>query len=180
MKETRSKKNERDHKRFLIGTWLYSLALVLVVLIFVYAVWFAFVLVRDDGMLPAVHAGDVLMCSKLSVYLSKIRRGDVFAFQNDARESPYLGRVVALGGETVQIQDGRVYIDRIWLDESGYVTGKSEDMDAVTVEEGYVFVMPDNRDRLSPDGQTMLIPLSSMLGRAVIRVSPLSRIGVFA
>ncbi len=85
-----------------------------------------------------------------------IERGDVvvFRFPRD-REKDYIKRVIALGGETIEIRNKKIYINgRKWDDPYGVFKGPlggvSEELynfGPYTVPQGHIFVMGDNRDR---------------------------------
>ena len=172
MKENRSTLNKSTHNRF-------RLVIVLLVLCFTYTVWFSFAVVSDDGMLPSLKDGDIIMYNKLAIYFGGIDRSDVLIF-NDENGNISLGRVIALSNEKIQISANKTYINGILLDESGYYTGTVADMEQMLIPEGFVFVMPDNRNAVSLSTEAMLISVNDIVGIAALRVSPLNRIGVFA
>ena len=91
-------------------------------------------------------------------------------------------RVIATGGQTVDLRDGVVYVDGVPLDEP-YTQGKpSNDLNSgitypYTVPEGHVWVMGDNRTNSADSRAFGAIPLESVTGHAVLRYWPLDRIG---
>ena len=95
----------------------------------------------------------------------------------------YVKRVIATEGQTVDIRDGKVYIDDQLLDEP-YYEGITNVMDAtvtfpLTVDEGYVFVMGDNRPNSldSRSSHLGLVPKEAVVGKSQFRVWPLTEIG---
>ncbi|MBQ2661313.1 MAG: signal peptidase I [Clostridia bacterium] len=178
MKETRKSINKKTHTSFRITTWAYTAIVTALVLVFTYAVWFSFAVVSDDGMMPTLKSGDVLLCSRLEKYFGGIKRGDVLVFY-DNNGNKVLGRVVALENETVEIRDNKTYINGILFDEESYSTGTISDVEKITVPDGVVFILPDDRNS-TPLLDFTLIPFDSIKATAVLRLFPFSRIGVFA
>ena len=95
-------------------------------------------------------------------------------------------RVVALGGQTVDMKDGVVYVDGQALDEP-YVTGESWPLAAqadgitvtfpYTVPEGSVWVMGDNRENSADSRYLGAVSQENIIGVVVLRYWPLNRFG---
>ncbi|HET9443753.1 MAG TPA: signal peptidase I [Acidimicrobiales bacterium] len=89
----------------------------------------------------------------------------------------YIKRVVALGGETVEGRDGHVYVDGLRLEEpylpDGMVTA---DFAPVTVGEGQLWVMGDNRANSSDSRVFGPIGEDLVVGRTLFRLLPIPRI----
>ena len=106
-----------------------------------------------------------------------------FSLSPSLKKRYYVKRIIALPNQTVDIKDGKVYIDGAVLDEP-YYSGITSVMDTsvkypVTVEEGMVFVMGDNRphskdSRSSDLGQ---VPFDAVIGKAKLRIWPLNKAG---
>ena len=96
----------------------------------------------------------------------------------------YVKRIIALPGQTVDLIDGKVYIDGEKLDEP-YYEGITQSIDAsvkypITVDEGMVFVMGDNRPHSKDSRSSELgqVPYDALLGRSRIRIWPLTALGL--
>lgn len=175
----RVERNRAEHKRQRAYTWLWSLFVVAMVLTLFFTVWLFGVQVRDNGMAPAVEAGDVILFDRLAKLFQTPARGDILAF-SAADGGTCVGRVVALPGEAVAIVGGRVYIGGILLDERAYAMGAlPADMQTTALPLGCFFVLPDDRTCAVVDAETLTIEASQIKGRAFMRVSPISRIGIF-
>ena len=106
-----------------------------------------------------------------------------FSLSPSLKKRYYVKRIIALPGQTVDIKDGKVYVDGKVLDEP-YYSGTTSIMDSsvkypVTVEDDMVFVMGDNRphskdSRSSDLGQ---VPFDAVIGKAKIRIWPLNKFG---
>jgi len=105
-----------------------------------------------------------------------------FSLPESLKSRYYVKRVIALPGQTVDLQGGKVYVDGEELQENyGYT--QSIDMTVqypVTVEEGKVFVMGDNREHSKDSRSSDLgqVPFEAVLGKSQVRIWPLSDIGL--
>ncbi len=178
MKDTRKTLNKKTHTSFKVTAWAYTAVITVLVLVFTYSVWFSFAVVSDDGMMPTLQQGDVILHSRLAKYFNGIRRSDVLIF-TDNNGNKALGRVVALEGEYVEIKSDKTYINGILLDESTYCTGTMGDVEKTLVPKGYIFILPDDRTS-TPSLDAMLISTENISGTAAFRLFPFNRIGVFA
>lgn len=164
--------------------------------------------IPSESMVPTLQVDDRLLVDKLVYRFREPRRGEVVVFiaeQADPEsllgrlrslllegfgvqrpgDVDFVKRVIGLPGETVEIVDGVVYItpvggERFALDEPYVVYDDDSDYGPAKVPEGHYFVLGDNRPA-SADSRTARgpIPRSDILGRARLRIWPLSRFGRF-
>jgi len=91
----------------------------------------------------------------------------------------FIKRVIGLPGETVELRDGRLYVDGVRIHEP-YLKGAvdTRDYGPVRVAEGALFVLGDNRLN-SNDSRFGLgfVPVDKVVGRAFAIVWPPSRVG---
>ena len=135
--------------------------------------------IPSGSMEQTNEVGDRVFSEKVSYMF-----GDpVITFEDPAdSERVLIKRVIATGGQTVDLRDGVVYVDGVPLDEP-YTQGKpSNDLNSgitypYTVPEGHVWVMGDNRTNSADSRAFGAIPLESVTGHAVLRYWPLDRIG---
>lgn len=66
-----------------------------------------------DSMSPVLRNGDVVLINRIVYDARKPKRGEIIAFRPNGNENAHycIKRVVGLPGETVQIKDGKIYID---------------------------------------------------------------------
>ena len=66
-----------------------------------------------DSMSPVLKNGDVVLINRIVYDARKPRRGEIIAFRPNGNENAHycIKRVVGLPGETIQIKDGKIYID---------------------------------------------------------------------
>ena len=75
--------------------------------------------VIGDSMEPALSNGQEILINRFVYKLSSPKRGDVVVFLPNGNQNThyYVKRIIALPGETVQILNGKVYIDGELLEE---------------------------------------------------------------
>jgi signal peptidase I len=151
------------------------LAAVIVVLLLVRSFVVEPVRVRSDSMAPTVQAGAVLLVDKVTFHARNPHRGDVVVTSDPRSGQSIVKRVVAVGGDTVGIDNGVLvvngstviedYIDNANMD--GFYFGP----DAVPA--GHVFLLGDNRDT-SEDSRTFgPVAVDDLEGRVLATIWPL-------
>ncbi len=178
MKPLRCAENRAEYRRARRIGLLAGAGVCALVLLFVFCVWFTAVRVEDDGMSPTLHAGDAVLFDRLSKYVAAPARGDMIACRGEG--GLWLGRIVALPGETVAAQNGRLFINGVLLNESLYTSEPAPDIDEYTLPDGCYFVLPDARSDMQLDLAAMTVAALDIYGRASIRIAPAYRIGLFA
>lgn len=105
--------------------------------------------VPTGSMEDTIMTGSRIIINRLAYLSDTPGRGDIIAFQcpddTNPHAIPYLKRIIALSGETIEGKDGTIYINGTALAEP-YTGGRFfEDFGPFTVPEGSCFVMGDNR-----------------------------------
>ena len=143
-------------------------------------------IVQEHSMENTLVANDYLFISKQSYRLfGDPQRGDIIVFHSslttsDGSEKLLVKRIIAIPGDTLSITGGVVYINGEPQDEPYTKDGYTNtEMDEVYVPEGKLFCMGDNRQnsRDSRDSAIGLVDEDDVLGKAVFRLFPFSRIG---
>lgn len=140
--------------------------------------------VSGESMETTLSDGDHLIVDKISYRFRDPERYDIVVFPYRLEENTYyIKRIIGLPGETVQIVDGYVYINGIQLDEhygNEIMEKPGIAAEPVTLGEDEYFVLGDNRNN-SQDSRTAsvgVIHRNEILGRAWVRIWPLSDFGV--
>lgn len=158
--------------------WVSTLIVSLLLLVVLFTFFFRIVRVDGDSMDNTLQDGDQLL---LMTTVSDYQRGDIVVVDRYTVE-PLVKRVIAVGGDTIKIDEGGlVYLNGALLNEpyAAAYTPQKGCTEAVVIPEGYVFLMGDNRDT-SLDSRLPEIGLvleKDLIGKAVLRVSPISSLG---
>lgn len=131
------------------------------------------------SMEPALQPGDLVLVVPSGEY----GRGDIVVFRPPADEggdTPFVKRVIAVSGDTIAIQDGRVIVNGTELDEPYVYPGRSpfeatepqSDETTWTVPPNELFVLGDHRESSVDSRSFGAISAGSVLGRATYRCSP--------
>jgi len=122
--------------------------------------------VSSGSMAPTVCTGDVVVVNHLAGRHG-LNIGDIVTFPSPTTGAKQIKRVVALGGQSIEMADGVLQVDGRSVDEP-YVDAASIDgvyFGPVTVPEGTVFLMGDDRE-LSLDSRIYgPVPLGRIDGR---------------
>ena len=143
--------------------------------------------IPSGSMEETIMTGDMVFSEKVSYYFRSPQRGDIVTFDDpEVAGRTLIKRVIATGGETVDLVDGHVEVDGVALTEP-YTLGKeswplsrtASDVDIefpYTVPQGELWVMGDNRTASQDSRYFGSIPASSVTGRGAMIYWPLSEI----
>ena len=142
--------------------------------------------VSGESMEPSFEDKDYLLINRQAYLGNRTpQRGDVIVFNShlkdeQGRDKKLIKRVIAAAGDKVLVQDGKVYISGEELKEDylkdGYTNG---DVGPVTVPEGSVFCMGDNRLH-STDSRYLevgFIDEEEIVGKVIFRLYPFDKFG---
>ena len=136
--------------------------------------------IPSGSMLNTLQLGDRLLGEKLSYYYRSPEPGEIITFEHTDDKGEFeilIKRVIAVAGQTVELIDGRVYVDGKLLDEP-YTNNKptyslSDSVGSAgitypyTVPEGYVWVMGDNRTNSSDSRYFGPVSLDDVTSHAI-------------
>lgn len=164
--------------------WIQCLVVALLCCVLIFTFVARVIDVKGRSMEPTLIEGDKIVITRLA---GEYERGDIVVLRKQSfREEPLVKRIIAVGGETIDIDfdAGVVYINGEALDEPyvNELTYDREDFEGpVEVPEGSVFVMGDNRNMSSDSRKATISCVDErlLLGKAVFRLWPFSKIGAF-
>lgn len=153
--------------------------------------------IPTGSMIPNLKIGDRLLVDKWTYGarmpftkkmrlpgIGNLKRGDiiVFKYPEDPKKD-YIKRLIALGGETVEIRNGDVYVNGTLVEidpiQQIYYYNRGEYGsvgDQITVPEGQLFVLGDNSGSSADSRFWGFVPEKNVVGRADIIFWPLTRI----
>lgn len=164
-------------KKSALFEWVQSLvtAAILALIIITFVVQ-SFV-VDGRSMNNTLYHGERLFVEKVSYRFTEPARGDIVVLKMPGEK--FVKRIIAIGGDTIEERAGITYVNGEPLAEP-YVTNKTYmNWGPVSVPEGHYFVMGDNRP-FSNDSRygVGFLPKEDIVGRAIARYWPLSRMGL--
>lgn len=182
-KEENVEKKEASWLKELVSTGVYLLVVVALTFLFVQYVGQR-THVNGDSMNNTLENGDNLIVDKISYRFKEPERFDIIVFPYQYQENTYyIKRIIGLPGETVQIEDGTIYVDGEVLEESyGKETMRSAGIASQPIElgEDEYFVLGDNRNNSSDsrDPSVGKIKGDDIVGRAFLRIWPFEKFGI--
>jgi signal peptidase I len=131
--------------------------------------------IPTGSMENTVMTDDSIIALRLAYLFEDPARGDIVVFKYPDDESQnYLKRIIGLPGETIEIVDGKVFVDSVQLEESYLKEVPVGSFGPYTVPKDSYFMMGDNRN-ISEDArywEHTYVKKEKILGKAVLRYSP--------
>jgi signal peptidase I len=154
-----------------------SVAVSALIIVFLYQP----VKVEGTSMLPGLVDQERIFINKFVYRVEPIERGDiiVFRYPGDTSKS-YIKRVIAVGGDRVVIDNGRVYVNGRRLREP-YVPQEYRDersMNEIVVPKDAYFVLGDHRSSSSDSRDFGPVDRQFIYGKAVFVYWPVEKLGV--
>ncbi len=142
--------------------------------------------IPSESMFPTLEVGDRLIVEKLSYHSHPPQRGDIVVFapppqlqqQGYLEEQAFIKRVIGLPGNTIEIKNGHVYVDRELLTETYIAEAPNYAMSPMVVPPDQLFVMGDNRNNSNDSHVWGFLPQSNIIGHACFRFWPIERFGL--
>lgn len=200
--------DDPDEKSSGVLSFIYELPLLILVALVVAVVIKTFLIqaffIPSASMLPTLEIDDRVLVNKLAYAFGEPGPADVIVFDSpfgtDAADESLMDkitrnvaealglrtadaadlikRIVAVGGDTIEIHDNRLFVNGAELPEP-YLAENSimSDMEPVEVPLGHVWVMGDNRSRSLDSRRFGAVAVENVIGRAFVRVWPFDRWG---
>ena len=146
--------------------------------------FFSFYLVSGSSMAPTLKNNNYLIVKKAFLSKGKYERGDIIVFNAAVKnslqnEKELVKRVIAIPGDTLKIENNKVYVNNQVIREDYLEEEKTLGEIELTVEGDSYFVLGDNRmiSLDSREGSIGLVKEKEIMGEVIIKMFPFERIG---
>jgi signal peptidase I len=135
-------------------------------------------------MRPTLIEHDRILVNKFIYRFRLPQRGDIIVFRYpDDTKRPFIKRLIAVGGDTVEIRDGQVLVNGEPLDGSGIFSANhyynqgpnGQEHQVVQVPQGTFYVLGDNSSSSHDSRFWGFVPKQLLIGRAMCIFWPLTR-----
>lgn len=141
--------------------------------------------IPSGSMEPTLMVGDRIVVDKLSVDFGSIHRGDILVFKSPPTENcggppvaDLVKRVVGLPGDHLTSKGNTIYVNnKPFAENWSHTEPLGPAIGNVTVPANYYFMMGDNHSDSCDSRSWGPISRSEIIGKAFIRIWPLSRVG---
>ena len=129
--------------------------------------------VYGTSMMPGIKDGEYIMVAKISYYFGPPQRGDVIVFDSPRNPgSDLIKRVIGIPGDTIEIKDNRVFLNKQPLNEPYILEKPVYRYPEQQVPPGNYFVLGDNRNNSSDSHTGWLLPKENIIGKALFSYWP--------
>ena len=160
-----------------VKSWIISIVSAIVVALLIRTFIVELYVVDGPSMQPTLQDGERLVVNKFIYHWRDPLKGEVVIFRYPRDHSrDFIKRVIAVGGDTIEIKDGHVLVNDAIVNED-YIAEKTRtEYPKQTVPEGTLFVCGDNRrnslDSRFPD--VGFVPLELVKGKATLIFWPIA------
>lgn len=161
-----------------IKDWVISILIAVVLAFFIRYFIVELYMVEGPSMRPTLVNGERLVVNKFIYRFKQPVRGEIIVFKFPSDPSrDFIKRVIAIPGDTIEIKDGRVFVNGQLLNETYILEKTRGSYPLATVPAGHIFVMGDNRNN-SEDSRFAdvgFVPYDLIKGKAVVVFWPLDQ-----
>jgi signal peptidase I len=104
---------------------------------------------------------------------------NLFTDNSSRREFKWIKRVIGEEGDTIELKDGKLYLNGTQLEEDYILEEMEGSFEAVIVPEDHVFVLGDNRNHSRDSRVIGAVPNENIIGKVFVRYFPFSKLDLF-
>ena len=131
-----------------------------------------------SSMEPTMGDGEIVLMNRFAALRGQYEKGDIVTFRYfDAEgDKTVVKRIIATEGDTIRILEEGVEVNGEIIRED-YSSGRTDGLVDMTVPEGTVFVMGDNREASFDSRNMGAIPCEDLKGKVFFRLYPFGGLG---
>lgn len=130
------------------------------------------VYISGPSMQPTFHTGDCILVLRTD----KVSRYDISVVE--WQDKWLIKRVIGLSGETIEMEDGKTYInDELVVEDFEYYSG-NRNLPQITIPNDYIFIVGDNRENSHDSRAFGPIPSSDIFGKLIFRLDFVSKVPI--
>ena len=162
-----------------VKDWVISIVIAVILAFFIRYFIVELYLVEGPSMQPTLLSHERLVVNKFIYRFREPEKGEILVFRYPKDPSrDFIKRVIAVAGDTIEIKDGRVFVNHQLINESYILNQTRGSYPLSTVPDGTIFVMGDNRNN-SEDSRFKdvgFVPLDLIKGKAMMVFWPIDNI----
>ena len=165
-----------------IKEWVMTILLAVVLVIVIRTFVMDSRIVPTTSMVPTIMPQDRLFVEKITCRFGGLQRGEVIVFKPPAQsglKDDLIKRLIGLPGDTVEVKNGKLYVNDVLQNEPYLAEPIQYSLKKITVPEGKLFVLGDNRNRSYDSHEWGFVDIANVKGKAFITYWPLHRFKVW-
>ena len=171
--------NQKDQLSFNIRELLESVAIALVLALIIRTFFFQFFYIPSRSMEPTLLINDRIVVTKFTYWFNEPQRGEVVVFKYPLDPKKlYVKRLIALPGENIKFENGKLYINDNLIEEPYLPIGiEFDDYGPTEVPLGKYFMVGDNRNNSSDSRFWGFVDENQLIGKSQAIYWPFDRLG---
>jgi len=133
-------------------------------------------------MEPGLQDEQQLLINKVVYYFREPERGDIIILHPpppySPKATPFIKRIIALPGDTIEVKNGAVYVNGLKLDEPYIKEPPAYNFQQKKIPEDEYFVLGDNRNNANDSHVWGTVPRQNIIGKAWLSIWPPSEWGL--
>ena len=139
--------------------------------------------IPSSSMVPTLLINDYILVNKFVYRFYQPARQDIVVFHPpeaaQAEGKDFIKRIVAVGGDTVEVRDKLLYVNGIPQYENYINEPPDYELPKIIVPDDSLFVMGDNRNNSDDSHAWGFLPKKNLVGKAVLLFFPFNRVRTF-